>query len=177
MENKKFGPALVIITIIIYISADTLFQTETCCFQARPSLEVGSLLQSSPSEPLHGYSESALGHTPEPCYTTAPNNGHLLLLLLCRFNTSQNVPCVYTWIIYLDSPHCFTFTARLCTTDHMGCTITHIGRSLHMAWCTHIFSHVCVTSGLSTISSLKWRYVWVAVGLQKSYRFQCISYW
>lgn len=54
-----------------------------------------TLSQSSPAVftpqclSFHGYSECALGHTPEPCYATAPNNSHLLLLLLCQFNTSQ----------------------------------------------------------------------------------------
>lgn len=144
MENQTFGPALVIISSVtlILIHQQTLFSNRNLLLSGT-AITWGQLS-------VHGYSESALGHTPEPCYATAPNNSHLLLLLLllCRFNTSQDVPCIYTWIIYLDSPHRFTFTARLCTTDHMVCTITHIGRSLHMAWCTHIFSHVCVTSGL-----------------------------
>lgn len=86
-------------------SAHTVFNMETCCCLLWPSPKVNfhpyGLF-------FHEYSESweasALGHTPEPCYATAPNNSHLLLLL-CQFNTSQDVPCVYTWIIYSDSLH------------------------------------------------------------------------
>lgn len=52
---------------------------------------------------LHRNPECAPGPTPEPCYAAAPNKA---ICCCCRFNTSQDIPCLYTWIIDCDSPRC-----------------------------------------------------------------------
>lgn len=115
--------------------------------------------QFSPSLPLLAralggwYEMSAPGHTPEPCYATAPNNDHLLLQ---QFSTSQDVPAVYTWIIYSPPPSSpplllpLTHIHCLGLTDHSAETMSLKGGSLNLiltffpALCaTPVFLHVC----------------------------------
>lgn len=101
---------------------------------------------------FHGYSESALGLTPEPCYATAPNNGHLLPLLSVHHLTGRSL-CLHM-IIYSDSPaaspqshksHWLWWCWPQCMYNNL------MGRSSYTAWCSHIFQsdsiqHVCVAS-------------------------------
>lgn len=133
-----------------YISADTFLKQKPAAFRHGHHWR-SALCCSLHPQSLSTDIQSLLWGT-----HLSPVTPQLQTTAICRFccccpvgsTPHRTFPCVYTWIIYLDSPHCFTFTARLCTADHMVCTVTHRGRSLRMAWCTHIFSHVCVTSGL-----------------------------
>ena len=115
----------------------------------------------SPSQllPPWVFRQSALGHTPEPCYATAPK--HLPSAAAAAAVSVHHLPgrslhLHMDYLLRLPPRWLSPVTARpaaaaAAAADHTVCTITQIERSLNTAWCTHVFSltcsgFVCVTS-------------------------------